>query len=58
MSKQALRKALVLAALTTTFALPVFADPVAPEPIPHVKTGTTTTQSGIVDTILTLLGMS
>jgi hypothetical protein len=57
MPKQALRKALVFAALTT-FALPMFADPVAPEPIPHVATGTTTTQSGIVDIIMALLGVS
>jgi hypothetical protein len=57
MPKQALRKALVFAALTT-FALPMFADPVAPEPIPGVATGTTTTQSGIVDTIMVLLGVS
>ncbi len=56
MPKQALRKALVFAALTT-FALPMFADPVAPEPTPHVSTGTTTTQSSIVDIILALLGL-
>jgi hypothetical protein len=55
MSKLVLRKALVVAALTATFTLPVFADPVAPEPIPHVATGTTTTQSVIVNTILALL---
>lgn len=57
MPKQILRKVLVFAALTT-IALPMFADPVAPEPTPHVATGTTTTQSVIVDTIMALLGMS
>jgi hypothetical protein len=54
MPKQALRKALVFAALST-FALPMFADPVAPEPIPAVSTGSTTAPSGIVDIILAVL---
>jgi hypothetical protein len=33
----------------------MFADPTAPEPIPHVAGGSTTTQSGIVDIIIALL---
>ena len=56
MPKQALRKALVFAALATC-SLPIFADPTAPEPPMHYTTGTTTGSSGIVDAILALLGI-
>ena len=57
MPKQALRKALVFAALTT-IALPIFADPTAPEPAPGRPTLTTIAPSGIVDIILAVLQIS
>lgn len=57
MLKQPLRRVLVVAILTS-FALPIFADLTVPEPIPGEPIRITSPQPGIVDAIVALLGMA
>jgi hypothetical protein len=54
MSKLLFRKALMAAVLTTS-ALPLLADPVAPEPTPGVAGGPTTMQT-IIQQIIIIFG--